>query len=263
MKNIILKINTTLFYIILLVTGCKENKIDKVDNTVYDKPSLDEMITNYQMVTEGDFRFTANEYLNTDLTKYVETGGFGGVIYDSITPNFNNLTKIKLGKIIMNEQEIPFHTVTNYYGGTQEQLTNFFPYLFDNKPINIKIYDKNDIDLVVEFNYKSPKILQTKIEDGYLVDITTAQLPSKYLYWNKDPNNIIGIVVVVNVDGYNKEYIPLADDGKEPLSNIIKDYKGFVLIRIYRGSILVKEGTDKRKYKITNVAESYCSINVD
>lgn len=250
-----------IFYIlpILVLLSCKKDK--KSSNQAIDTPTLNEMISNFYVPTEGHIEIETNistDYYGNEVEGY---NGFYIQIFDSIV---SNKTIIK-GKVIIDNRILYPDTAvlkTNAYSFYDDpNRDNIIKGLFGNRIINFKLFE-TDNSLVTEFNFKTPERLSMKAS-AYSVKPTS--LDKEKITWNADPTNKIGLVME-----YESDYFPfphdvvfLADDGEESLKNVVGNYVGGINLKMYRGTIIVKTGTDGKKYKVICVARSTAYVRVE
>lgn len=134
--------------------------------------------------------------------------------------------------------------------------------LFNNKIVAVELFDTlyNRISF---FNFfVTPKKLHIKRME---TEIDSEDIQSLSLIWNADMINKVGLVAEVTSfknGAFEKRAVFLADDGSGKIINIIGDMRGEVGITLYRGVIIIKTGTDNRKYKITCKAQSSIELYI-
>lgn len=260
MKNILI-----ISVLLIGITACKKNT--KQETSTIDKASLNEIINNYGVYTEGDFTLICND-VQTGENTYKYLCGFGGILFDS-TINFVGKKSLRLGKVnISNIELVPiphFNTAMNqmmYPITTTPDQDNYIAGLFTNKTVPIKIYDTT-LNEITSFNFVTPQRLHINPRESI---IKTSDFANASITWNADANNKVGLVLEVsylNSGSFDNKVVFLADDGTEKIKDIIGDYKGSIDIEMYRGTILIKKGTDNKNYKMTCIAKSTIGIYIE
>ena len=251
MKNILFAL------IILSFFSCKK---DKKSNQAIDAPTLNEMITNFSVPTEGHIDIETYEQVNLDGNPPSSGyNSFSVIVTDKIISN----TRVKKGKIIIDSKEITQDTVYNqqyaYYLPDNAERDPFIKGLFGNRIIDFKLYETDNTTLVTQFNFKTPERLLMKTTK---YEVTKSTWEKEKITWNADPTNKIGLVLEYRsgLDPSNHNVVFLADDGEESIKNVIGDLTGDIELTMYRGVIIVKTGTDNKKYKITCIAKSFTNV---
>jgi hypothetical protein len=89
---------------------------------------------------------------------------------------------------------------------------------------------------------------------------TSTLSSNNVITWNADPNNVLGVIILVNAD-----YYITADDGSVNLSDIIGGVPTTVSavdITFYRGNGVVVDGSDNRTYKVLSICETHLYTNI-
>lgn len=254
-----------MFTVFLYISACKENS--KEQTQTIDVASLNEIISNYGTLTEGDFTLICNDAQITETT-YKYLCGFGGTLFDSTINNIG-WKSIRLGKVnIANIDLIPiphFNTAINkmmYLITTTNDQDTYIAGLFTNQIVPIKIYDST-LNEITSFNFLTPQKLHINPRESIINPI---DLANESITWNADVRNKVGLVLEVsylNNGAFDNKVIFLADDGEEKIKDIVGNFKGSIDINMYRGTVLIKNGTDNRKYKMTCIAKSAIGIYIE
>jgi hypothetical protein len=233
----------------------KENK----SNLAIDTPTLNEMISNYSIPTEGHIDIETNLSIDMYGMKYEGYSGLSAKIFDSTISN----NMIPKGNIIIDDKVINPTNDQTYHGYNLVDDVNesFIKNLFGNRLIDFKLYESDNATLVTEFNFKTPERIFANVTTH---EVSKSTWEKEKITWNADPTNKIGLVLEYRSgsDPSNHNVVFLADDGEESIKNIVGNLSGSVELTLYRGVIIVKTGSDNKKYKISCIAKSFTYVNL-
>lgn len=250
MKNII---SIFILIIIFATAACKKETTNSKYNYTDDEVTQGEIISNFMTQVEGDIRLENDNYIgaNKDQTTS-NNGSFSAIV--RVKNDFSD-NYLQTGYILLNNKKIlPTVDELKYY---DYQYTD--ANLFANPSTNIQIFDTKG-KKIIGFTTKNAKpILLNLSKNIYKLGVDTMPIIAK---WNKDPENKLGVIFVLLGSRLTRYVFGDENIGELNLSEIIPNGIDKYSIYAIRGSILIKEGADGRKYKLYSVSKSYQPLTI-
>lgn len=236
---------------LLLITSfiaCKKETSNTKFSYTDEGITQDDIITNYMTQVEGDYRIENFNYIGANKDQTTSTlGTFSGIVKakEVFSDNY-----FQTGYLLLNGEKLLPDLDPNY---GRFAYRKYNADLFSSKTNNVQLFDVNG-KKIIEFTTRSPKPILLNIPNNVVK--LSADMPKIIAKWNTDPENKLGVAIQISGDNITQFLFGDESKGEYDLSDVLPKRIGQYSINIFRGTILIKEGADGRRYKFYSISKS-------
>ena len=218
----------------------------------------------------GEFNYLVNAFYYNDEKKIDYSYFFRGYIKKrSVVDSeyiYEKSSYLMLGGKKINHSNLD-ELPNQYFYRNYSFLDVNAPFLKDFTYINsfkLELFDTTE-QKVIEFITHTPLPINANLSKRYF---QASNVSGAKLTWNKDQKNKLGLFIYVlqYINGaISYKYIFTPDDGSEDISSFLEQFKGrgYFQLQIKRGAILIGEGIDGRKHRLSTITEANIGVKID